>query len=233
MLWQVLLLAGAVTVVGQTALKDALGLTEQQMWQLRQAKPARVAPDGGSGIGIPFRDSVAMRPYQDSLNEALHNPILDQRQQAKLAKLVMVLDRWNMASEAIILGLIDVEQWPGSMGCFGPHASELDISESQRQELDRIHEKLKELIAKKNENLLKQRLLARGQHSAEIAQLTAEVSKLRREWAAEPLRSRSRAVLNAAQAGKLAALENDLELAREAIELHLVPDPPKGEALCM
>jgi hypothetical protein len=49
----VLLLTAAVSVFGQQALKDALGLTEMQIWRLRQDKRAAVAPNGVAAIGTP------------------------------------------------------------------------------------------------------------------------------------------------------------------------------------
>lgn len=100
MLLRSVLLLAAVSAFGQTALKDALGLTEMQMWQLRQEKPAPAAAGGaaaGRRSGIPVTMPV---DYAASLRQALQNPILDASQQAKLTEIVKVLDRWNMASEA-------------------------------------------------------------------------------------------------------------------------------------
>lgn len=151
MLFRVLLFAAAGSVFGQTALKDALGLTEMQMWQVRQEKPARVAPRSvaavGRSPGIPG-DFANARPYKVSLDEALHNPILDASQQAKLADIVKVLDRWRAASEAIAMGLIRAEQWPGSSACL-PYpirtfASEFDLSDAQVGHLERLQQAARE-----------------------------------------------------------------------------------------
>ncbi len=233
MLLGVLLLVGAVGVFGQS-LQDTLALTEMQIWQLRQEKPAAVAPGGRAAAGRRPGDFAAMRPYEELLDEALHNPILDASQQAKLAEIAKVLDRWNMASEAMVAGLINVQQWPGGISCIVPHPSEFGLSDSQRKELEQIHAPLKAAIAEKDAERLKLRLISGlRSDSAEIAQVDAEISELRAKWSSEPLRSLSRAVLNDAQMAKLAAFEVDLKLVREAIELKLIPDPPKGEPLCM
>jgi hypothetical protein len=231
----VLLLAVAVHVLGQPALKEVLGLTEMQIWQLQQqAKPVPIAPPGsalGYRPGIPAGNPPMA--YSASLQRALQNPILDASQQAKLAEIVKILDRWDMASEAIVAGLIDAAQWPGGTSCFVPHPSGFGLSDLQRQELDRIHEPLKTAIAQKTAELITSRDATPPLPPAEIARLQTDLSGLKSHWAVELLRSLSRAVLNDAQRARLAAFENDLKLVREAIDLKLIPDPPKGEVLCL
>ncbi|HTB13677.1 MAG TPA: hypothetical protein VK752_19010 [Bryobacteraceae bacterium] len=221
----VLLLAVAVHVLGQPALKELLGLTEMQIWQLQQqAKPVPIAPPGralGYRPGIP----TGHPPMDDpaSLQRALQNPILDASQQAKLAEIVKVLSRSKMASDAIVAGLIDVKQWPGSTLCFyypiyALSTSEFHFSDSQVQQLDRLQRAAREPLEKQ---------------IAIAAQPAAGISKLREQLAAtRPPRDLALAVLNEAQKAQLATFVTDLGLVREAIELKLIPDPPKGEVLC-
>jgi hypothetical protein len=206
------------------------------MWQLRQEKAAPVAAGGAAAGRRPGIPMTMPMDYSESLRQALQNPILDGSQQAKLAEIVKVLDRWDIASEAIVLGLIDVEQWQGSMGCFGfgPHPSALGVSDLQRQELERIHEPLKTALAEKGVQRLELRLISGlREDSAAILQIHAEIQELRAKWSHDPLGSLSLAVLTDAQRAQLAAFELDLKLVREAIELKLIPAPPKGEPLCM
>jgi len=231
----VLLLTAAVSVFGQQALKDALGLTEMQIWRLRQDKRAAVAPNGVAAIGIPYRMFVEMRPYKEWLNEALLNPILDASQQAKLAEIVKVLDRWAAASEAIVAGLIDVQQWPGSTLCFYPirvYASEFGLSDSQVQQLDRLRQAAREPLEARIAEKEKER--SGLSESTVVRQSIADISKLQQQLAATgPPRGLALTVLDYVQRTQVAAFETALELVREAIAIKLIPDPPKGEPLCM
>jgi hypothetical protein len=231
----ILLFAFTGTVFGQQALKDALGLTEMQVWRLRQEKSAPVIQLGGAAAGRrPGVPAAIPIDYSAALQVALQNPILDASQQNKLAEIVKVLDRWNMASEAIVLGLINLQQWPGTMQCFSPHRSEFGLSDSQQREIHQLHEPLKKAIAQKEEERLKLALISRLRaDSAEVVQVDADISRLRLEWTAEPLRGQIKAVLNDAQKAKLAEFEAGLQLVREAIEMKVIPIPPKGEPLCM
>jgi hypothetical protein len=240
MLFRALLLTVAVSAFGQQALKDALGLTESQIWLLEQKKPAPVAPPGiaaaGRRPGIPGNFADA-RPYKASLDEALHNPILDASQQTKLAEIVKVLDRSAMASEAIAAGLIQEEQWPGQALCpvqLRSHSPDLDLSESQLSllaELRRaaeapIFEQLR-VIAMHRDELLK----SYAADSPEVK--TTDNSKLYQQLVAiRHQRDLAFSVLDDAQKSKLAAFENDLKLTYEAMHLKLIPYIAKGEVLC-
>jgi hypothetical protein len=220
----VLLIAVATGVFGQQALKDALGLTEMQIWQLRQVKPIPVAHGDRAAAGRRPGDFAVMRPDEESLDEALHNPILDAVQQAKLTEIVKVLNRWAKASEAITAGLIDAGQWPGSALCLYPiptYASEFHLSDSQVQRLEQLkraaREPLETQIADK----------AANRSTMEIARLYQQLGATRAP------RELALAVLDDAQRTQLATFEVGLKLVREAIELKLIPVPPRGEPLCM
>ena len=213
----VLLAAAAVSVAGQTALKDALGLTEMQMWQLRQE--LRSPGPQGNALGFrPPHDASA------SLQRALRNPTLDASQQAKLAEIAKVLDRWRTASEAIATGLIRVSQWPGSSACL-PYpirafASEFELSVAQVEQFEGLQRAAEEPIWVRI-------------REKEKAQLASEVSKLSQQIAAiRPPRDLAIAVLNDAQRAQLAAFETAMTLAREAIEMKLIPASSVGEVLC-
>jgi hypothetical protein len=224
MLFRALLLTAAVSAFGQQALKDVLGLTEMQIWQLRQEKPAPVVPRGTASAGRRPGDFAATRPYKDSLNEALQNPILDPSQQAKLAEIVKVLDRWRAASEAIAMGLIRAEQWPGPSACL-PYPirafpSEFDISDAQLEQLERLQRAAEAPLWVQ----IKEKAMARSE---------ADLNKLNQQLAAtRPPRDLTLAILNDAQKAKVAAFELDSKLTREAIELKLIPTPVYGEPLC-
>jgi hypothetical protein len=239
MLFRVLLLT-AVGAWGQArfeALKDALGLTEMQIWQIQQPKPVAIVPSGIASAarrpGIPFNPPM---DYSASLDRALQNPILDASQQAGLAEIVKVLKRWNMASEAIVAGLIDARQWPGSTLCLYPlhvFASELHLSDAQVAQLETFRRAAREPLETQIAEKEKARAALPDPKSPAVIELTADISKLRQQLAvAAPPRNLALAILNDAQKVQLAALETALQLVSEAIDLKLIPDPPKGEPLC-
>jgi hypothetical protein len=75
----------------------------------------------------------------------------------------------------------------------------------------------------------------RSEDAPEITALVEEVTQLRKQWEETALpRDRVLAVLNDAQKAKFAAFESDLELAREAVELHLIRQTREdlAEVLC-
>ncbi len=227
----------AVSGLGQTALKDALGLTEMQIWQLRQEKPAPVTQGGIAAAGRRSGDFAWMRPYKDALDEALRNPILDAVQQAKLAEIVKVLDRWRAAAEAMAMGLIGPAQWPASSQCLTypirAFPSEFDLSDAQLEQLVRLQRAAVEPLWVQ----IREKAMARSEmsdsKSPAAAQLSADIDRLSQRVAATRLaRDLALAILNDAQRAKVAAFELDLKLVREAIECKLIPAPPIGEALC-
>jgi hypothetical protein len=237
-MFRVLLFTAAVGVYGQQALKDALGLTEMQIWQLQQEKkPIAVVPSGIASAARRSGDFALPRPYKESLSEALHNPILDASQQAKLAEIVKVMDRWRAASEAIAMGLIRAEQWPGDSACL-PYPirafpSEFDISDAQLEQLERLQQATQEplWVQIRAKDMARSALL--DSKSPAAAQLSADIHRLSQQLAAtRPPRDLTLAILSDAQKAKIAAFEADSKLTREAIELKLIPTPVYGEPLC-
>lgn len=241
----VLLLAVGISAFGQgkfEALRTALGLTDSQMRELRKEPPAPIAPapQGSASAGRRPGAFSGREAYPVTLQRALQNPILDAMQLAELAEIPKVLDRWRAASEAIVTGLISAQQWPGQTLCLYPiHAnnSEFNLRDAQLQQLTRLQqaarEPLEAPIAEKEQARLDLLISGLRADSPAVVQAVADISKLRQQWSATvPPRDLARAVLDDAQKTQLEALEAALELVREAIELKLIPDPPKGEILC-
>ena len=215
-----------------------------QIWQLRQETPAPVAIDRRYPAPAARRrgDFTAnpLTEYSASLRRALQNPILDAAQQAKLAELVKVLDRSRAASEAIVTGVISAGHWPGQTLCLYPihvYMSEFDLSDSQVRRFELLQEGAREPMYAQIAELEKDRseLLNSGLRvdSPAVIQLTSDISKLHVHLAAtRPPRDLALAVLDDAQKARLADFETALDLVREAIEIKLIPTPPKGEILC-
>lgn len=229
----VLLLAASVNTFSQESLKNALALTESQVWLIQQKKPKPARIDAHGPANLP-------KPYSESLLEALQNPILDASQQAKLAEIVKVLDRWKMASEAIAAGLIDAGQWPGYTLCFfslRAFPEELGLSElqvSRLEELQRIAQ-APEWAQIREKAMRRDEFLNSGlrKDSAEVIQLNSDISKLSKLLATtKPARNLTLGVLDEVQKAKLAAFEIDLKLTGEAIQFKLIPAIQKGEILC-
>lgn len=200
------------------ALKDALGLSDFQLSQIQQSRPAA-----------------------NAMADVLADRILDDSQKAKLAVIEKVLHSDKMASLAIVAGLIDAKQWPKKFPCgyypFRTSASELGLSDSQMGQLEQLQRAEREPVLAQAKQKQNQRMeLLRSSVSADspaVVQLTSEMEKLGRQaeniW---PQRDSTLAILDGAQKAKLAAFEMVLQLAREAIELRLIILPPEGEVLC-
>jgi hypothetical protein len=84
-------------------------------------------------------------------------------------------------------------------------------------------------IARRNAKMFPGERLAPSEWAA-VREETAKWVKLRGE--ALPPRNLAMAVLNEAQKAKLAAFRANLELAREALELHLIRLPGLPEVFC-
>ncbi len=68
---------------------------------------------------------------------------VDQSQKAKLEEIEKVLHRWDDASQAIALGLISAQQWPGSTLCYypiRPYSSDLGLTDSQIRQLEQLQQ---------------------------------------------------------------------------------------------
>ncbi len=240
-------LAVALIVLGQEsggrydALKQALGLSDAQVSQLQQTPPkaiVRPAPTGsavaiyqaGRFSGMPRQ----LTPSEDSLR------VLDDAQRAKLAVIQKVLDRLGAATLAIEFGLISEQQWPGSAQCpvrYDAYAAEFGLSESQMRQLERLTQAAREPLwaQLRAYDMQRSEVLNSGvsADSPTVVQLGSEENNLQAQIGkTRPPHDLALAVLDEAQKAKLAAFETGLQLAREAIELGLIPKPVMGEILC-
>jgi len=238
-----LLAAVSFSVMGQVSgdryepLTRALGLSDSQMSQLQRRSPAAIT------ITQPTTTAQRTITRTDLLKQAadsLRDRILDHSQQAKLALIENVLDRYDAASQAIVLGLISAQQWPGGSLCYYPirtYASEFCLSDSQVRQFEQLQQAAREplyaqIMQKENHRL---ELLNSGisADSLIVVQLVSDISNLRKQAAdTRPRRDLALAMLDDGQKAKLAEFEIALQLASEAIELGLILDPPKGEILC-
>jgi len=166
---------------------------------------------------------------------------LNGAQQVKLAEIAKVLERFGTAGSAALMGLISVHDWPTGWPCpleaISYYAREFDLSTTQIAQFEKAREDVRQSIL--DQVLPKQRrrreLLDSGatENSPNVVELTSELSKLRKEYAeAKPSHEFALSVLNDAQKEKAAAFESDLELARQALELHLIRVPALPEVLC-
>jgi hypothetical protein len=168
---------------------------------------------------------------------------LNSAQQLKLAEIAKVLVQFATAGGAAALGLIAVHDWPTGWPCpqrfdaIGSAARQFDLSVTQVAQLEKEQQAVRRPILE--EQWPKQRrrreLLEGGanENSSEAVELASEISKLQTQYSdAGPSREFILSVLNGAQKEKAAAFERDLELAREALELHLIRVPGLPEVLC-
>jgi hypothetical protein len=187
---------------------------------------------GGQDRYAPLRNKLGVTDSQSSLSAA---------QRAKLSDIVQVLTHSDMAAGAIVMGLMAAGDWPAHFACplyrIGAYAREFDLSDDQVSRLEELE------IAARQPNLERQQSL-RTRHrqladsgtredSPEVAALMADLKATMKRYAeTRPPRDAAWAVLNDAQRARLAAFESDLELAGEALELHLIDLPPLPEVLC-
>ena len=166
---------------------------------------------------------------------------LEQNQQAKLAQIAKVLQRSQTSAGAVVLGLMDVREWPWGWACplypVGAYAEEFGLSDAQVRQFKLLEEAARRPILEQEWAKQKRHreLLESGASldSPEVTQLAAEISKLMdRAAAMRPPHDAALAVLTDAQRAKFSAFQADSELAREAVELRLIPAPPRVEALC-
>lgn len=226
----VLFAATLLNVPGQesrksfNALKQALALSDSQLLRLQKHRPAwRFNPR--------FREEAAR----------LRGQMLDDSQKTTLAAVASVLDRGEAASLAMDLGIIREEQWPGPTLCLhhpidayasSPYMSEIGLSPSQLEIFQQTQRDAnKPLWAQVREKAIQRsQLLASGisADSQAIIELGSDINKLQAQIE-KPRHDLAMAVLHPMQKAKLAAFENKLQLAEEAIELGLIPAPLKGE----
>jgi hypothetical protein len=235
------LLAGAAFVLtGQVSpdrygrLIRELALTEAQMAQLPQVPPApvRTAPAGARVAAYAPHILPVPLPRPGDL---IPGSVLDNSQQLKLAEIGKVLHRWQAAFGAVVLGLIDVREWPWGWACppsssIGAYSQEFALSSVQVTEFEQLEQaarqpNLEQQWAKQKRH---RELLDSGasEDSPEVKQLMAEISELmKRYFEIRPPHDAALAVLNGTQRARLAEFQADLELAREAVELHLIVQP--------
>jgi hypothetical protein len=229
---------GQLSADRSEALKQVLGLSGSQMWQLQQRRPKMLAMN--QTVPLDARRAIYRGSLQKQTADSLRDQVLNDSQRAKLAVIQKVLQNWHLASAAIVLGLISPQQWPGGTLCYYPiptYSSELGLSGSQVRQFEQLQQAAREplyaQIKEKENNRLELLNSGVSADSPIVVQLVSEIARLRNQVAlASPRRDRALAILDDAQKAKLAAFETDLELASQAIELGLIPIPLKGEVLC-
>ncbi len=235
MLFRGLLFAGiSFSVLGQApagdheALKHALGLSDSQLSQLQQGRVEerrRLAIDRGT------TDTSLPTPA---------GRILDDSQIARLAVIEKALNH-QAAAEAIVLGLISAQQWPGGPEslCYYSisnyaykkvDALGLGLTDSQVRQFEQLEQAARghldaQIIEKekRRSELLRSGIRA---DSPTVVQLVSDISKLwdqtARTGTQHPQRDLARAVLDDAQKAKFAAFGTALQLASEALDLALI-----------
>jgi hypothetical protein len=193
------------------ALKQALALSDAQMSQLQQRSKGLAATG-----------------------------MLDDSQRAKLANITKILDRFDAAAVSIAFGLITEKQWPGGPLCVYPFrtyvSTAFDISQSQIEQIEQImrdaNKPLWVLIRAKA--MRRSELLNSGASAdaPEVVELGLETNELQVRANARPPREAVLAILDDNQKAKLAVFETELQVAREAIALGLIPAPVMYEILC-
>jgi hypothetical protein len=254
-----LFVAASLSVLGQEserryeALKQALRLSDAQMFQLQQMSLAPIvlpAPTASPGVTGIYQPAPAARSPLAAINQrtrsadSLQVRILDDSQRTKLAAIEKVLDRWQAATLAIGLGLIREQQWPGgtalclpnAIRAYASYAAELGLTPSQIEQFEQIRRDASApLWAQVREKVMQRSDLLNsgvGADSPAAVQLGSDIDKLQAQVSARPQHDLALAMLDATQKAKLAAFETELQAVSEAIELRLIPAPVGGEPLC-
>jgi hypothetical protein len=178
------------------------------------------------------------------LHDNLVPSLLDSTQRVKLAEMAKVLRRYDTSASAIVLGLMDGKEWPSGWPCFVPNARadvysrEFDLTAEQVRRFEQLQHDVRQRavdqITEIEIRLGKLKLLP-GQSlpPSEWAAFSEEISKwVKQRDEARPPRELAMAALSEAQKAKLAAFRAGLELAREALELHLIQVPPLPDPFC-
>jgi hypothetical protein len=176
--------------------------------------------------------------FHDNLGPSM----LDGTQRVRLAEIARVLQRYDTSASAIVLGLMDDKEWPSGWPCFVPNAradvysKEFDLTAEQVRQFQQLQHDVRlravDQITEAGKRLGK---LLPGQRlpPSEWVTLQEETAKcVKQRDEARPPRDLAMAVLDEAQKAKLAAFRADLELAREALELHLIRVPPLPDPFC-
>jgi hypothetical protein len=167
---------------------------------------------------------------------------LSDAQQRRLADTAKVLQQWDTAGGAVAMGLMDASDWPGEWPCFVPnsriasYAKEYDLTSDQVDRLKQLQDEVRQRAVNGLMEIAGRvwKLSTSGANSpSETAALNEETARLvKQRDEARPPRDLALAILNDVQKAKVAALRADVELAREALELHLIRLPGLPEILC-
>jgi hypothetical protein len=176
---------------------------------------------------------------QQMPGDVLRTGILDGAQQSKLAEIARVLQRFETSAGAVEMGLMDARDWPTGWTCppssrIGLYAREFDLTADQVRRLEQLQNEVRQRAADQIMEIgnLLWKLTQAGTPPAP-AVITEESSRLQKQRdEGRPPRDQALVVLNEAQKAKLAALLAELELAREALDLHLVRLPSTPEVFC-
>ncbi len=226
------------------ALQQALGLTDFQVWQLQQKRPPAAAnhPPGP----VSAQRALASRPVQSRdlpRGPAIEDPrqmeLLDETQRARLAEIEKVLDRREMATQAVALGLMTADDWPGMRLCrsrIETSRSELNLTDAQVEEFERIEQAARQPVEEEiwQKADLHRALLNSGSRddSPAVVEVMADIGTLQKQFdEMKPPRDEVLAMLDDSQKASMAEFQRALELAREAIDLRLFY-PVRGEVLC-
>ncbi len=257
----VLIAAISVSLLGQVpvghyeALKQALGLSDSQLQQLQERQAWQVqqwrsdwqgfresARPAGRLNRLIYGDRTDVRRLMNPglIDDSFMNQLLDDSQRAKLAEVEKVLQRRDMASQTIVLGLISAEHWPGGPLCHPwlyAYGSELWPSSSQARQLYQLQLEAREPFYAQviEKEYYRSWLLSSGisADSPVVVHFLSAIAELRRQAArTRSPRERVLAVLDDVQKAKLAEFETACQLAIEAIELGLLPETRGGEVIC-
>jgi tRNA(Met) C34 N-acetyltransferase TmcA len=178
---------------------------------------------------------------QQAKGDNLRTSLLDATQQFQIGEIAKALDVGRSAA-AVVLGLMDAEEWPADWPCGTPSSAahnyslEFDLTAEQVRRFEQLQQDVRQQavdqlteIGKRYAKMLPGESLSPEEWATAHAETTKWV-KQRDE--ARPPRATARAVLNGEQRAKLDAFRGRLELAREAVELHLIPRPGGWEILC-
>jgi hypothetical protein len=167
--------------------------------------------------------------------------ILDPAQQFKLAEIAKVLQRYQTSAAAVVLGLIDVREWPpGGWPCglypIPAYEKEFGLSADQVTQFQQLENTARQPLYEQVSAKQKRHgelMESGGKDSPEGVALVAEISKLGKQlWDTRPPREAALALLNDEQRAKLTTFQTELDIAREAVELNLIRVPGVPEALC-
>jgi len=123
-----------------------------------------VRPDDEGAIlkrALSLSDSQFVQVQEGRKSASLGAFILNNSQKAKLAAITRILPRWQMASAAIVRGVIDAPAWPGATLCFSPDVPDLlqgEIGLTRAQRLQ-VNDLVQNRVKKTESPSLRERVL--------------------------------------------------------------------------